>query len=156
MHSLTNGVNGHFSDQNGKHGPERRRVFVLSAKDSAVCLEMARSLAGFLRLSIQKGHAPTPLNLAYTLLERRSRLSWTVAISASSIEDLAERLEQPTVRALQATNHQQIGFVFNGQGAQWYAMGRELLTAYPVFSASIDKADQAFKGYGADWSLYGM
>ena len=155
MQSLTNGAYGHLSDQNGKHDPQRRRVFVLSAKDPAVCLKMARNLAAFLRLSIQKGQAPTCIDLAYTLLERRSPLSWTLAISASNIEDLAEHLEQPTVKALQATKQQQIGFVFNGQGAQWYAMGRELLTAYPIFSASIDKADKAFKGYGSDWSLYG-
>lgn len=154
MHSLTNRVESHSIDSNGTQGCERSRVYILSAKDSGACLEMARNLAAFLRLSIRKGHKLTSGDLAYTLLERRSRLPWTVAIRASNIEDLAERLEQPTIKALQATKHPRIGFVFNGQGAQWYAMGRELITAYPVFGVSIDKADRILKGYGAHWSLY--
>jgi acyl transferase domain-containing protein/NADPH:quinone reductase-like Zn-dependent oxidoreductase len=43
--------------------------------------------------------------------------------------------------------------VFTGQGAQWYAMGRELITTYPVFGASIKEADAILKDLGADWSL---
>ena len=48
-----------------------------------------------------------------------------------------------------------IGFVFNGQGAQWHAMGRELIAAYPVFGSAILRADQMLKEYGATWSLHG-
>ena len=155
-HSHLNGVNGYASYQNVTHGSSRYRVYVLSAKDSIACLKMAKNLAAYLRQSIQEGHEPSPGDLAYTLLERRSRLPWAVAIRASSLEELADRLEQPIVKPLNATKKPRLGFVFNGQGAQWYAMGRQLITAYPIFGASIKKAGQILKDYGATWSLYGM
>lgn len=117
---------------------------------------MAKNLAGHLRRSIQEGHEPSPSDLAYTLLERRSSLPWVVAIRSTSLEELAMRLEQPVVKPLNATKQPSLGFVFNGQGAQWYAMGRELIAAYPIFGASIHKAGQILEDYGAVWSLYGM
>ena len=79
-----------------------------------------------------------------------------VATRSRSLKDLAERLEEPIAKPLNGTKQPRLGFVFNGQGAQWYAMGRELITSYPIFSASIQKADQVLRDYGADWSLYGM
>ncbi|EHK97214.1 putative Phthiocerol synthesis polyketide synthase type I PpsA [Glarea lozoyensis 74030] len=48
---------------------------------------------------------------------------------------------------------QRLGFVFNGQGAQWYAMGRELILAYPTFGAQIREASEILSEYGAKWSL---
>ena len=149
------GMSEHSSRQNGTHSSNRHRVYVLSAKDSAACLKMAKNIAIYLRRSNQEGQEPYPGDLAYTLLERRSHLPWVVAIRASRMNELAQRLEQPTVKPLHATKQPRLGFVFNGQGAQWYAMGRELITTYPVFNASIHKAGQILKDYGATWSLYG-
>ncbi|KAL8714476.1 MAG: hypothetical protein Q9225_006581, partial [Loekoesia sp. 1 TL-2023] len=148
-----NEVDG-YPSQNELHGFDRYRVYVLSAKDPVTCLNMAKNLAVYLRRATQEGHQPSPSDLAHTLLERRSRLPWAVATRASNLEELAERLEQPTFKPLNATKQPRLGFVFNGQGAQWYAMGRELITAYPVFGASIHRADQILKDYGANWSLY--
>ncbi|KAM0795830.1 thiolase-like protein [Usnea florida] len=148
------GMSEHSSRQNGTHSSNRHRVYVLSAKDSAPCLKMAKNIAIYLRRSNQEGHEPYPGDLAYTLLERRSHLPWVVAIRASRMDELAQRLEQPTVKPRHATKQPRLGFVFNGQGAQWYAMGRELITTYPVFNASIHKAGQTLKDYGATWSLY--
>lgn len=48
-----------------------------------------------------------------------------------------------------------LGFVFTGQGAQWHAMGRELLV-YPVFRESIEAADEYMKILGSPWSLLGQ
>ncbi|KAI1502213.1 hypothetical protein F5X99DRAFT_427602 [Biscogniauxia marginata] len=150
-----NGVNGSATYQNGTHSSNQYRVFILSAKDSTACKEMAKNLAIYLRQSIQDGREPAPSNLAYTLFERRSRLPWATAVRARSLEQLAERLEQPVAKGpLHATKRPRLGFVFNGQGAQWYAMGRELITAYPVFGTAIHKAGQILNEYGANWSLY--
>ena len=156
MHSQLNGVNGYSSHEKGTNGSSRSRIYVLSAKDSMTCLNMAKNLAVHLRRSTQEGHEPSPGDLAYTLLERRSRLPWVAAIRSISLEELAKRLEQPIVKPLNATKQPRLGFVFNGQGAQWYAMGRELIAAYPVFGASIHQAGQILVDYGAVWSLYGM
>ena len=45
-----------------------------------------------------------------------------------------------------------VGFVFTGQGAQWWAMGRQLLDADPIFRAAVDACDAAFKPLSG-WSL---
>ena len=156
MHSHLKGVNGYSSHQKGTNGSSRSRVYVLSAKDSMTCLNMAKNLAVHLRRSTQEGREPSPGDLAYTLLERRSRLPWVVAIRSISLEELGKRLEESIVKPLNATKQPRLGFVFNGQGAQWYAMGRELIAAYPIFGASIHKAGQILEDYGAVWSLHGM
>jgi len=44
-------------------------------------------------------------------------------------------------------------FIFTGQGAQWFAMGRELLTISRVFASSVALCNQVMKGLGCDWDL---
>lgn len=148
MGAKTNGANGHPS------GAPTPQIYVISAKDSDVCLGIARRLSRYLRHSVEAGKGPSPSDLAYTLLERRSRFPWSIAIRAHNLEELIERLSKETVRPVHATKTPRLGFVFNGQGAQWYAMGRELITTYPSFASSIHKADQILQNYGATWSLY--
>lgn len=135
------------------------RVYILSASDSVACQEMARRLSAQLRGSGEKNdeHA-TSLNLsdlAHTLSERRSRLPWTAAVRARSVTELTELLEAPKLSPLYSKKHPRLGFVFNGQGAQWHAMGRELISAYPIFEQSIFRAQKVLREYGADWDLYG-
>jgi acyl transferase domain-containing protein len=50
-----------------------------------------------------------------------------------------------------------ITFVFNGQGAQWIGMGKELLSTSPCFCSSIRTLDQALKKLKnpPDWKLEG-
>ncbi|KAL2167896.1 hypothetical protein VTG60DRAFT_683 [Thermothelomyces hinnuleus] len=85
IHMHVNGLNVYQA--NGLQESDRYRVYVLSAKDSTACQQMAKNLAAYLR-------------------------------------------------------------------AQWYAMGRELITAYPVFGAAVHRAGQILKDFGASWSLY--
>ncbi|KAL8887313.1 MAG: hypothetical protein Q9215_005100 [Flavoplaca cf. flavocitrina] len=44
-------------------------------------------------------------------------------------------------------------FVFTGQGAQWYAMGRELMHTYPVYTESLLLANDVLASHGCEWSL---
>ena len=111
----------------------------LMLKTRPLCLKMVKNMAIYLRWSKQEGHEPCPGDLAHTLLERRSHLPLVRAIKLSTLDELAERLERQTVKPLQATKQPSLGFVFKGQGAQWYAIGRELTSRYTVFSASIHK-----------------
>lgn len=94
-------------------------------------------------------------NLAYTLSERRSRFSYARALTARSYQELAERLEGATAKPIWTEKPPRIPYVFNGQGAQWFAMGRELITEYPVYGSAVQKATQLLKEFGATWSLQG-
>lgn len=42
------------------------------------------------------------------------------------------------------------------QGAQWFAMGRQLLDVYPVFSQSIKEAGEYLRSLGCEWVPIGM
>lgn len=95
-------------------------------------------------------------HLAFTLGQRRSELSWKAAYLASSKKELIEELEKGQGTPQQATGQPRLGFVFTGQGAQWYAMGRELVEGYPVFKAALLEADQCLKDFGAEWSILGI
>ncbi len=45
-----------------------------------------------------------------------------------------------------------LGFVFSGQGPQWFAMGKQLLDQNPVFRNNMEKCDEFVKKY-AGWSI---
>jgi acyl transferase domain-containing protein/NADPH:quinone reductase-like Zn-dependent oxidoreductase len=40
---------------------------------------------------------------------------------------------------------QKLGFVFTGQGAQWYAMGRQLIETEPLFRQRLEKCDEILR-----------
>lgn len=151
-------MNGNGVVQNGTAVSDHDNscVYLLSSKDSTVTMAGCKRLAAYIRQSIAKGNSPSPADLAYTLAERRSRFRWASAIRATNLKQLADRLEDPgrkATRAMRTTPR--LGFVFNGQGAQWHAMGRELVDAYPVFGDAIWRADRILKEYGGTWSLHG-
>ncbi|RYP24609.1 hypothetical protein DL765_000435 [Monosporascus sp. GIB2] len=148
--------NSHCSDSDNDDDDDISRLYILSTQDSATAKIMARNLAAHLRERTEDKAAPRPRDLAFTLTERRSRFSWVAAVRARSLMELTDRLEGPAIKVTYAPSRKQpprLGFVFNGQGAQWHAMGRELLHTYPVFAAAMEEADVIMRGYGAEWSL---
>lgn len=133
------------------------RVFLVSAKDASSTRAMAKRLAGELRRRAQQGRAPTMGDLAHTLATRRSRFEHVATVRARTLAQLADALDSSALSVTHAatTKAVRLGFVFNGQGAQWHAMGRELLPAYPVFASAIREADDVLRSFGAAWSLQG-
>jgi acyl transferase domain-containing protein len=138
----------------------RSLIYILSSKDAEVTKTMAKKLGSYLHEAILPGAREElllPADLAYTLAERRSRLPWAIAVRSSSLDDLAKKLDEENARPTRAAQSpQRVGIVFNGQGAQWHAMGRELINAYPVFCSAVQRATKVLKDYGAYWSLEGV
>lgn len=130
------------------------RVLILSTKDEAVIQSMVENLKDYVANS-EMNDDQLVSRLAHTLGQRRSNFPWRIALSfqaskdglLSALNDSAKLL--PT-RSMKASR---IGFVFTGQGAQWYAMGRELIGAYPVFAATLQEADQHLRDMDCPWSL---
>ncbi|KAI0469942.1 acyl transferase domain-containing protein, partial [Xylariaceae sp. FL0804] len=144
-------ASGKASDESTTRG--QSRVYVLSASDSKACQAMVGSLNAYLRACLEQGQNLNSGDMAYTLFERKSGLPWKVAVKARNVTELAQCLEAPPLTPVYAANSPRLAFVFNGQGGQWHAMGRELISAYPVFASSVKQAGQVLRSYGATWSL---
>lgn len=133
---------------------KERRLFVLSASDESSAKAIMENLTIFLEQHPEVFQKHLLRNLAYTLCRRRSHLSWRIGAVASSASDLAETLSSSETKPVRASQHPlKIAFIYTGQGAQWHAMGRELINSYPVFSRTIHTADLCLKDLGADFSL---
>jgi acyl transferase domain-containing protein len=135
-------------------GPANR-IYVLSANDKTSLESQMQRLIVYLEQRpevFQKSLLP---NLAYTLGQRRSVLSWKVAIPTRSSAELITQLAGSSIVPSRATKEPRIGFVFTGQGAQWHAMGRELLSVFPVFASTIEKIDLCLAQFGSEFYLIG-
>lgn len=96
-----------------------RRLIVLSANSEASVKAQARSLGHYLKHRPEALYRAIFSSLALTL-QRRSLFQWRVAISATSQAATFEALDEKEVAPLRSTREPRIGFVFTGQGAQWY------------------------------------
>ncbi|KAH8586816.1 hypothetical protein B0O99DRAFT_748056 [Bisporella sp. PMI_857] len=131
----------------------RQLVFIVTAKNKTSLLAYCQALADYLDLW---GEAKSPanlLNLAFTLGEHRSFFTFKHTISASTSYKLAQSLRQCPENLARSVESPQLAFVFTGQGAQWYAMGRELISTYSVYRDSIQNLDRHVKQLGSPWSL---
>lgn len=96
-------------------------------------------------------------DLAYSMSLKRSMhqfRSFAIGHDQKSIlHDLAEpNLTASWSRVLQG--RPRIGFIFTGQGAQWYAMGRQLIEHCQLFKQTLERCDATLRGLpdSPDWS----
>ncbi|KAI0397011.1 ketoacyl-synt-domain-containing protein [Xylariaceae sp. FL0594] len=130
-----------------------RKLFVITANDKNSLEAVLKNLVIYLEQRPEMFQKDLMADVAYTLGQRRSFLQWRVAISALRSFDLVEAINGQRFSPGKETDPLRIGFVFTGQGAQWYGMGRELYHQYPVFANAIDCADACLRALGAPWSL---
>jgi acyl transferase domain-containing protein/NADPH:quinone reductase-like Zn-dependent oxidoreductase/SAM-dependent methyltransferase/NADP-dependent 3-hydroxy acid dehydrogenase YdfG/acyl carrier protein len=126
-----------------------QQIFVLSAQSEQSC----RSLIGSLKNWISCNEGDPPENLAHTLASRRSKHPWRVALAASSLGALDAGLASCAARLVKPSQAPDTVFVFTGQGAQWYGMGRELLRFKSPFRDSVETSDSILHTLGSTWSL---
>jgi acyl transferase domain-containing protein/NADPH:quinone reductase-like Zn-dependent oxidoreductase len=130
------------------------RLFLVSANDKASTERAMQNLGVYLEQRPEVFQNDLLSNLAYTLGERKSLHPWRVAITASTSVELVEALSGGRVLpAKQEPEPPRLGWIFTGQGAQWWAMGRELYQRYPIYATALDKADAHLLSIGATFSL---
>ncbi|KAF9873041.1 putative polyketide synthase [Colletotrichum karsti] len=130
------------------------RVFVLSATDRSSLEASMTQLGIFLEQHAELFQATLAQNLAYTLCQRRSHLPWRAVFVSRSCTELVQVLNKPPVSLQYAPRKApKVAFVFTGQGAQWYAMGRELLQSHQVFASTLKRADEHLLSMGASFSV---
>lgn len=134
---------------------QSRKLFVLSANDKDALQALMGKIGIYLEQRPEIFQNDLMSNLAYTLA-RRSRMQWRVAIPTTSSFDLIQVLNSGKVLPVRGeAEGLRIGFIFTGQGAQYYNMGRELYEQYPVYASTIDSCDRYLISLGAPFSLFG-
>ncbi len=131
------------------------RVLTLSAQSPAALQALAHSWIEFLTLT-----DASVVDLCHTASLRRTHYDYRLAVVGRSKGELSARLREyldqasssaPAIVQSGATAPR-LGFVFSGQGPQWYAMGRELLAEEAVFRGLIEKCDELLRPLSG-WSL---
>lgn len=132
-----------------------QKVFVLSGNDEQAAYALLHSLGIYCEQNPEAFDLALMDNLAYTLGQRRSSLPWRVAISAGAGSELVSKLAAPDTKPRRSLGDPSVGFLFTGQGAQWNAMGRDLMKTYPIFAETMHRADQHISSLGATFSIIG-
>ena len=168
-HKLTNGfaecnlpdwVEVVANGANGSTEARQPRLLCWSTHDEKGIARLCENYAQYLS-SIESHRTSTDDDrnliddLWYTLVHRRSNLSWKSWCLASTTDELHQKLTRGISRPARSSKAPQIAFVFTGQGAQWHAMGREL-RVYDVYRESIQRADACLALAGCPWSVVGM
>ena len=99
-------------------------------------------------------------SICFTAGLTKSSLKQRLAVVASSKMELVQKLKAflngdkllGVETGLVSDAPQKLGFVFTGQGPQWFAMGRELLQNNQTFRDAFEQIEQIFVGL-AGWSL---
>ncbi|PWY83831.1 hypothetical protein BO94DRAFT_519435 [Aspergillus sclerotioniger CBS 115572] len=128
-------------------------IFLLSADDEGGIQRLVAAYTAFFKsLTLEKrDEQPFLKQLARTLTTRRSQLKWkafAVADSLATLQNIQAVISQP-VRAGSSLG---LGYIFTGQGAQYYRMGVELL-CFPAFRETMEHCQRAFHSFGCSWSI---
>ncbi|KAM0421221.1 hypothetical protein ACHAPT_010941 [Fusarium lateritium] len=131
-----------------------RRLFIWSSPEKAGLARLANAFKSHLEDGLQAGSLDDGFlgRLALTLSERRTRFPWRLAVDASTIDELISGLDIASSQAIKTSKESDLVFIFTGQGAQWFAMGRELLQI-PIFRSSLEESSRYLYQQGSDWNL---
>lgn len=117
----------------------------------------AKKLTAALRSYVENKSELEISDLAFNLTQRRTMhryRSFAIGHDRQSImQDLA--VQKPIAKWLRAFDSPpRIGFMFTGQGVQWYAMGRQLIELSPFFRATIERCDDVLQRLpdSPDWT----
>ena len=142
------------ADHESNH--KAKKIFILSSLDEAGIKRSVEAYSEYLPSKAHSIESNYIHDLAFTLSKKRTLFPWKSFVVAGSLQELIKRLPD-TPRMSKHTRKgrvQQLGFVFTGQGAQWHAMGRELLL-YPIFRRSLEDASNYLDQLESPWHLLG-
>lgn len=156
MHSSRTEVQNarHHACQNPKASDKNSptdHLFIVSANSQTSLSGAVTELLSW--LASEKPSATQLRLIADELACRRSLLQWRQYFVASSCEELCSRIEQRQSAGTRASRRVMTVFVFTGQSAQWYQMGKDLFDRYSGFRQSVIESENILRELGSSWSL---
>lgn len=128
-------------------------ILPLSARSIEALKELALEWANWFESRGSELHIAEAASFA---AHRRSHLEFRAAVCGTTREELIQVLRSVEFSANGGRSHSsktlKTSFVCAGQGPQWWAMGRNLLSYCPAFREVIDSCGKEFARYG-NWSL---
>ena len=119
---------------------------------------MATNLLEYLEKNSAAGVSEDHLldSIAFTLASRSLFSEYRAAAIAADVSELKKQLQEISENSLTRLNLRgtpTVAFVFSGQGAQYYNMGRELFGVWPTFTDSLDRAGKVLERLGCSWDV---
>ncbi|KAF8797479.1 putative polyketide synthase [Phlegmacium glaucopus] len=115
-------------------------LFGLSAKDQVAATKLRDVYVAFLEDPRNKD--TNLLNTAYTSTARRQIYDYRLAVTASTQEELVEKLRAATIQQVKTIDSNKAIFVFSGQGGQYLSMGKALYASTSLFKKHVDVCDE--------------
>ncbi|XP_015775362.1 PREDICTED: phthiocerol/phenolphthiocerol synthesis polyketide synthase type I PpsD-like isoform X3 [Acropora digitifera] len=138
-------------------------VLTLSARSQEVLKEMAKLYSKWLCERAPEMDGSFLPNLCYSLSQRRSHFQHRLALVFGTISEACQSLQEYASDSMgwdkcvcygeKKSSDVRIVFLFGGQGSQWYAMGRQLITYEPVFRKAILTVSNLVRDLGGSLSL---
>ena len=151
---MTNGHGSRGNDHTSTTEMQTPQLLVWSSHDQGGISRLQNLYLEYLRDKDEIDNADIVARLSYTLNQRRTMFPWRSFCVSSKIEEVEKSLRNGLKKPVRSSQTPKVGFLFTGQGAQWYAMGRELL-AYDVYHDCLKAADKFFRSMNCTWSLLG-
>ncbi|MGE0756599.1 MAG: beta-ketoacyl synthase N-terminal-like domain-containing protein, partial [Pirellulaceae bacterium] len=135
---------------------DRPYLLTVSARDDVALRESVERFRSFLDVQ-----APVLDAFCYSAGARREAHPQRLAFVGRTADELSESMRRWLQDPAQADSvvagrvrgeAPPVVFVFTGQGAQWWGMGRELLVREPVFRRTLEQIDSLFQPL-AGWSI---
>ncbi|KAI9665472.1 MAG: Type I Iterative PKS [Alyxoria varia] len=138
-----------------RHEPNQRAtgpyLLVLSASSSSSMTELIRKLKWWTPFQKDRQYLA---DLAYTLSSRRSVLNWRLTLVAKDDDDFKIALNsEALLKEIRRSKNTRTVFLFTGQGAQWHAMGFELIETSRQFRRTLEHCQEILRNLGAPWNL---
>jgi acyl transferase domain-containing protein/thioesterase domain-containing protein len=114
------------------------QLLVVSAKTTSALKTASTNLAAYLEQHPEVNLA----DVAYTLSKGRKAFKNRRIIGSQDIITAKSALNFPSSSPVQSQENQQVVFMFSGQGAQYFNMGKELYQTEPAFRDEVDKCSE--------------
>lgn len=135
VHAVLENYVGPLAIEAPQDQPARAYLLPLSSHTENAGSLLQQSLSQYMRQNADT----SARDLVFSYTNRRTVHGFRSFAVGRTLQELEKNTEtlQPQATWKRAEASTRLGFIFTGQGAQWYAMGRQLIEEHPLFRQSL-------------------